>query len=127
MMAMNVTRPVIVVAGLLLAMPACADDFTDAAVGLCEKVKSCAMQQIATEELTPEVRQMMQPMLENMCSDMQASIGEVPTGHPLYQPAIACMRSMEQLSCERMQDSSGMQTPECDKYRQLAEQQGGMP
>lgn len=124
---MHGPRPAILSVGLLLAAPTVAEDFTAAAIGLCEKVKSCAMQQIASEELTPEVRQMMQPVLDNMCADMQASIGEVPTGHPLYQPAIACMRSMEQLSCERMQDSSGMQTPECDRYRQLAEQQGGMP
>jgi hypothetical protein len=126
-MVMNGNRPAILAVCLLLATPALAEEFTSAAMGLCEKVKSCAMQQLASEELTPEMRQMMQPMLENMCANMQANIGEVPTGHPLYKPAIACMRSMEQLSCERMQDSEGMQTPECDEYQALVEQQGGTP
>lgn len=124
---MNRNHPVTLAVCLLLATPVFAEEFTSAAMGLCEKVKSCAMRQLASEELTPEMRQVMQPMLENMCANMQANIGEVPTGHPLYKPAIACMRSMEQLNCERMQDAEGMQTPECEQYQELVAQQGGAP
>ncbi|MGB1140000.1 MAG: hypothetical protein ACPG1A_03810 [Halioglobus sp.] len=122
---MTANRLVTLSLGLVLAAPLAADEFTDVAMGLCEKVKSCAMKQIATEELTPEVRQMMEPMLENMCANMQANIGEVPTGHELYEPALSCMRSMEQLSCERMQDPDSMRTPECDKYQDLVKKHGG--
>ncbi len=113
--------------GCALAAPLAAEELTAAAMGLCEKVKSCAMQQIASEDLTPEMRQMMQPMLDNMCANIRSNIGEVPTGHPLYQPAVACMRSMEGLSCEKMQDPAQMQTPECEKYQELVKQQGGAP
>ena len=124
---MNGNRLAMFLVGLLMAAPLAAEEFTDAAMGLCEKVKACAMQQMASEQLTPEVRQMMEPMLENMCANMQSNIGEVPTGHALYKPAIACMRSMEQLSCESMQDPASMQTPECEKYQDMVERQGGAP
>ena len=112
----------ILAAGLVLATPLQADEFADAAMGLCEKVKSCAMQQMAMEDLTPEVRQMMEPMLEGMCASMQARIGEVPTGHPYYEPSLACMRSLESLSCENMEDPNSMQTPACEKYQALIKQ-----
>lgn len=105
---------------LVATLPAHSDDLATAAMQLCEKVKSCALAQVAEEDLTPEIRQMMQPMLDNMCADMRSSMGEVPAGHPLYQPALACMRSMENLTCEMMQDSERMETAECKAYEKLA-------
>jgi len=103
-----------------------ADDISSAASGLCEKVRSCAMEQVANENLTPELRQMMEPMLDTMCDTMQEKVQQVPVGHPLYQPAIACIRSMEALSCDAMQSPEGMQTPECDAYEKLAKEHGGL-
>ena len=124
MQTMQKTFVFMALAGLLAATSASAEELTKAALGLCEKVKSCAMQEIAEQDLTPEMRQMMQPMLDNMCTTMQQGIGEIPTGHELYKPAVACMRSMEQLSCEQMQNQSDQGTPECQKYAELAEQAG---
>lgn len=103
-----------------------ADDISSAANGLCEKVRSCALEQVANENLAPELREMMEPMLDTMCDRMQEKVQEVPTGHPLYQPAIACIRSMEALSCEAMQSPEGMQTPECATYEKLAREHGGL-
>lgn len=110
----------LLVLSLFIPALASADDITSAAKDLCEKVRSCAMSQVAEEDLTPELRQMMEPMLDNMCANMQSKVQEVATGHPLYQPSIACMRSMEALSCEDMQDPARMQTPECEAYEKLA-------
>jgi len=112
------------VLGLVLTMPVRSDDLTTAAMDLCEKVKSCAMAQMAEEDITPEMREMMQPMLDNMCESVQSSMGDVPTGHALYGPALACMRSMEKVSCQQMQNPDGMKTPECDKYEKLAREAG---
>jgi len=109
---------------LTVAVAAGADDIADAALGLCEKVKSCAMAQIAKEDLTPEVRQMMQPMLDNMCANMKSRVEAVPSGHPMYQSAVACMRSMEALSCEQMQ-SEQANTAACQAYEKLAQQTYG--
>jgi hypothetical protein len=105
---------------LAAAIPARAEEIAVAAQDLCEKVKSCAMAQVAEEDLTPEVREMMQPMLDTMCENMQSSVGEVAVGSPLYVPAVTCMRSMESLSCEQMQDPRSMETPECETFQQLA-------
>ena len=106
--------------GLVVTLPAHSNDLISAAMELCEKVKSCAMAQVAEEDLTPEIRQMMEPMLDKMCADMRQEMDEVPVGHPLYQPALACMRSMQGLSCEMMQDAQRMETSECKAYEKLA-------
>jgi hypothetical protein len=101
-----------------------ADDLASAALDLCEKVKSCAMAQMAEEDLTPEMRQMMQPMLDNMCAKMQGKVEAVPAGHAMHAPAVACMRSMEALSCEAMQGEQ-VRTPECEAYQKLARETYG--
>ena len=107
---------------LVLAAPQLmAEDLTSAANDLCEKVKACSMSQIAEADMTPEMKQMMEPMLDSMCETMQAGVKEVPTGHELYQPAVACMRSMADLSCADFQDESKVQTPACMKYQEMAE------
>ena len=66
-------------------------------------------------------------MLENMCITMQANVQQVPVDHPLYQPAVACMRSLESLSCEEMQAPDRTTTPACQEYEKLANEMGGDP
>ena len=78
------------------------------------------MAQIAEEDMTPEMRQMMEPMLQNMCSNMRSQIQEVPTGHPLYEPAVSCMRSMTAVSCDAMSSGDSMYTEACKEYEELA-------
>ncbi|MEH6911162.1 MAG: hypothetical protein V7459_11285 [Oceanicoccus sp.] len=104
---------------LLVSGPARADDIADAALALCEKVKACAMSEIAEKDLTPEIRQMMQPMLDNMCTSMKARVGEVPIGDALYDPAVDCVRSMQTLSCQAMQ-SEQVNTAACQAYEKMA-------
>ena len=98
------------------------DEMTAAAEMFCEKVKVCAMAQMAEEDMTPEVRGMMEPILNNMCSNIQSRVlGEVPEGSPLYGPAISCMRSMESLTCAQIQDFASSETAECKSFREKAE------
>ena len=111
----------------MLCVYAAADDLGEAAQGLCDAVKRCAMEQIDREDLTPEMREMMEPMLENMCITMQANVQQVPVDHPLYQPAVACMRSLESLSCAEMQAPDRTTTPACQEYEKLANEMGGDP
>jgi hypothetical protein len=105
---------------ILFAATAVADSLEQAADDLCEHVKACAMAQISQEDMTPEVRQMMEPMLSNMCVSMRGQIETVPTGHALYQPAVECMRSMEAISCDQMADGDSMHTDTCKEYEDLA-------
>jgi len=51
---------------LAMAMPAAAQDFEKASMAMCEKVKTCTLEQMGQRDLTPEMRQMMEPMLKTM-------------------------------------------------------------
>ena len=106
---------------LALALPVQAQKMTEASLALCEKVKGCALEQLAQEEMAPEMRQMMEPMLNGMCQAVRAQITEVPSGHPLYGPALACMESMTNLSCADLQSGEEISTPACEEYRAQAE------
>ena len=109
----------LVVIGLALAMPVHADELAVAATDLCEKVKSCAIEEMGSQQLTAEQRDMMQPMIETMCESVHEKIAQVTPSHPNYKPAIACMRSMQRLTCRMMQDPQQMTTPECQDYEDL--------
>ena len=110
-----------IIFGALTSLHTTADEFADASLALCEKIKACAIAQMGQHEITPEVRQMMQPMLDNMCNQMAMEVEAVASGHALYKPALACMQSMEALTCADMQSEGGPQTPACKEYEKLAE------
>jgi hypothetical protein len=110
----------VILGSIVTLVPAHADELAEASVTLCEKVKSCALAEVAEEDLTPQARQMMQPMLDSMCAQVQSAVGNVPSGHPLYAPAVACMQSMNSLSCEMMQDEAQARTPACQTFENLA-------
>ena len=105
----------------VFSVPTFADEYPEASLALCEKVKSCALAQMGSQEITPEIRQMMQPMLDSMCSNMMVNLPEVAKSHAMYKPAVACMNSLEALSCEQMQQTSEGSTPACKEYEALAE------
>jgi hypothetical protein len=107
---------------MVMAAPGQADSVVEAAEDLCETLKTCALKQMGTADVTPELRQMMEPMLQGMCAGLNAKIGDVPAGHPLQEPAVACMRSMEKLGCAMMENKGDVDTPECKKYEELASQ-----
>lgn len=108
---------------LCLSVPASADDLTKAAEDLCQTVKSCALEQMGASDMTPEMKEMMGPMLDGMCQGITASIGAVPKGHKLYAPAVACMRSMDKLGCTLVEGGGNTaDTPECEKYAEMAQQ-----
>lgn len=106
----------------MLAPLVTASEIEDAADALCEKVKACSMAHIAEADLTPEVRQMMEPVLQNMCQTMREGVREVPSDHELYQPSVDCMRSLSALSCADFENEEKMLTPACNNYQRLAEQ-----
>lgn len=105
---------------LVFALPAAAQDFEKASLALCEKVKSCALQQMGEKEITPEMRQMLEPMFRTMCDSARQYIKDVPTGHEMYPVAVACMNSMAKLSCAQMENLDEQPTPECAKYEAMA-------
>lgn len=111
--------------GLLSSVVVKADSLESAANDLCEKVKSCSLAEMSQQELTPEMKAMLEPMLENMCAAMRQGIQEVPVEHELYDSAVACMRSMASLSCNDFKDESKVETSACLDYRDKVEAAGG--
>ncbi len=110
------------VIGLLgLSINANSEEFGDQALALCDKVKQCALAQMGTQELTPQMRQAVVPMIENMCSSMQAQFQLFPANHELYEPALACMTSMSALPCEALMEGA-VETPQCEEYQALAKE-----
>jgi hypothetical protein len=116
------TKSMWAVAALSLSAYGMSEPIGDAAQALCEKVKACSMAQIAEEDMTDEMRQMMEPMLENMCANMGAGVEDVPTGHALYKPALACMEEMAAMSCDEMDNMGDAEPAACAEYQRLAKE-----
>jgi hypothetical protein len=117
----------VLIFGCSLGVPARAENMVDATLVLCEKIKTCALAQIAQQDFTPEMRQMMEPMLNGMCARVQSQITDVPTGHSLYGPALSCMKSMEALSCADLRDGDQLKTPECEAYEEASKKYNSKP
>ncbi len=105
---------------LTLSAPNSADDLTDAAEGLCDTIKSCALEAVAGQGLTDQLRRKMVPVLENNCAQIRSRVQAVPGDDQLFQPSVACLRSMESLSCPQLHNAGEMKTPECAEYDRLA-------
>ena len=96
-----------------------ADELTDAAAGLCDAIKTCALEALAGQDISDELRQQIDPVLEANCADMSRQVLPVSASKQLYQPAVGCLRSMASLSCPHLQNASQFKTPECAEYDRL--------
>jgi hypothetical protein len=83
---------------------------------LCDAIKTCALEAVAGQDISDELREMMEPVLESNCADMSRQVLPVAAGSQLYQPAIGCLRSMASLSCPHLHNASQFKTPECAEY-----------
>ena len=115
----NATPILPAILALMLSAYSSADDLTDAAEGLCDTIKTCALEAVAGQDLTDELRHKMDPILENNCAQMRSRVKVVPADDNLYQPAVGCLRSMESLSCPQLHNAGAIKTPECTEYDQL--------
>ncbi len=110
--------PVIVLA--MLSGYSVADDLSGATEGLCDTIRSCALEAVAGQDLTDELQASIAPMVAGHCATMSSLVQTVPAGDKLYQPAVGCLRSMESLSCEQLRTVRRVKTPECTEYDRLA-------
>ena len=116
----NATPILAAILALMLSGYSVADDLTDAAEGLCDTIRTCALEAVAGQDLTDELRQKMDPILENNCAQMRSRVQVVPADDKLFQPAVRCLRSMESLSCPQLHNAGAIKTPECAEYDRLA-------
>jgi hypothetical protein len=118
----NATPILPAILALMLSGYSSADELTDAAEGLCDTIRTCALEEVAGPDLTDELRQKMAPVLENNCAQMRSRVQVVAPGDKLYQPAVDCLNSMASLSCPQLQNAGEVKTPECTEYDRLAKE-----
>lgn len=106
---------------IVLAPLAAAETLTEVSTRVCENVRQCVLAEIGEADMTPQMREMMMPMVDSMCDAVRQGIEEVPAGHPLYAPALACMQSLVNLSCDDFRDGDTVQTPACKAYQAQVE------
>ena len=115
----NATPILAAILALLLSGYSSADELTEASESLCDTIKACALEAVAGENLSDDLRQKMEPILEANCADMLSRVQAVSASDKLYQPAVGCMRSMALLSCNLLHNMSEVKTPECAEYDRL--------
>ena len=117
---MITARPILpTILALTLSAYSMADDLTDASEALCDTIKTCALEAVAGQDLSDQLQQQMDSVLEGNCADMRSRVQAVSANDQIYQPAVGCLRSMASLSCPHMQNASQFKTPECAEYDRL--------
>ncbi|WP_414827776.1 hypothetical protein [Alteromonas sp. H39] len=97
-----------------------ADKLNGAFNQLCDKMEVCAMEQMGKEEnLTPQMRSMIEGMIDGMCKNMM-NMEDVAQYSELVDPAVACIDSMTSQSCAEL-EGDNLQTPACKEYERQAE------
>ena len=116
-------RKIIMMGLCFMVQPVFADELADSMRGYCNKMKQCAKAQMSAEDMQgmpAGMADMMQQAMDNMCLGMVDNYDKAVKNHDLYEPALACYRSMEKQSCEAMQD----ETAECKRFGELADKYG---
>ena len=102
-------------------VPAYANDYADSYDRLCNKMKSCAMSQMADAEgMTEDMKAMVMNSLNSMCKSIEVGFGTALVYQDLLSSAAQCMDSMAEQSCESLQASNADKTPQCLEFRQKA-------
>ena len=91
---------------------------------LCEKIKSCAKAQMAQQNLPPAMEQMMTAMFEQSCTSIIAPYADQATNAGLEKKAVACISSINSLSCGVIMTATGSKTAECKTLESAARQAG---
>lgn len=87
----------------------------------CDKMKSCATEQMAGSGLSSDMEAMIMQNMEGVCAGMEAQFQAAVSNNRMYQPALACLRSMQSMSCQQLQDSDGAASAECERYEAMVE------
>ena len=111
---------------ILLTLPSIgtATSLNQATDKLCDKIKSCARAQMAQQALPPAMQQMMTAMFEQSCTSIIAPYADQATNAGLEKKAVACIGSINSLSCGTIMTATGSKTAECETLESAARQAG---
>lgn len=65
---------------------------------LCSKMQSCIIEEMKSQSMDKDMMQMMKPMVDNMCIEMNKRLIQA-TGQ-MGKDVAACMSAMESASCD---------------------------
>ena len=100
-------------------------DMTEKTDQLCEKMKTCAVEQMGADQ-PPGIVEMMKGMFDSMCASMIEPYATTFTEEGLEDKAEACMDSILETSCEVLMASQGdaHESPECKEFEAAADEAG---
>jgi len=111
---------------ILFALPGIggATSLNQATNKLCDKIQSCARAQMAQQDLPPAMEQMMTAMFEQSCTSIIAPYADQATNAGLEKKAVACINSINTLSCGTIMTATGSKTAECKTLESAAREAG---
>ena len=77
---------------------------------LCERFKSCMLEGMNAEEMPADIKQMMQPMVDNICAVMNEKFKKIK--NKAEQDLEACFNAMSVASCDVLMNNTD-QINEC--------------
>ena len=105
----------------LLSFNATAGDMEEKSTQFCEKIRSCTLAEMASQDIPPEMEAMLKPLIDGMCTKMMAEMKADETPKALEDDAMACMDSMNALSCSALMNGEA-ETKACSGFQKKAEQ-----
>ena len=115
---MKLTISIFIIAISVAAYPALAEDEIFSA-SLCEKMQSCTLQEIAEDDMTEQMLEMVKSLFAQQCTAMRQLYGNATIANGLYDKAKKCAASREALSCADLFDDAA--TPQCDEFETSAD------
>jgi len=117
-------KALLLLSALILPGIASATSLNEATGSLCGKIKSCASTELKQQNLPPAMLQMMTAMLDETCASMISPYADKATDAGLEKKAIACIESINTLSCSALKQDSGGETAACKTLEEAANQAG---
>jgi len=109
---------------LTLSGNATASSLTEATNTLCRKIKFCTTAQLKQQQLPPAMLQMMTTMLDETCAKTIAPYANKATNAGLEKKAVACIKSVNDLTCNALMNTSEAETDECKTLEKAANEAG---
>lgn len=105
----------------LLSFNATAGDMEAKSQQFCEKIRTCTLAEMESQDIPPEMESMLKPLIDGMCTKMLEEMKAEETPKALEDDAMACMDSMNALSCSALMNGEA-DTKACSDFQKKAEQ-----
>ncbi len=117
-------KKIILITLFLISNISHADNVADSTARVCQKVKQCGVAQLEQQGLQSEMIDMMKSMFDGMCDSMVAPYVRQANDAGLEKKALACLETIEALSCKQLMNGAGNETKECKELEKAADEAG---